>query len=121
MTTSAKKAVLRSLAKLPRTPASDIKKLGWRAMMNSLRANGKLLVTNHDQAEAVILPVAEYDALMQMKEQAEVQAEAALGSLRSSFDERLSVLQGRSAADRLRSTIRGKVKLRGKVKAGSGY
>jgi hypothetical protein len=44
-----------------------------------------------------------------------------LAGLRSGFDERLAVLQGRSAADRLRSTIRDKAKLKGKVKAGSGY
>jgi hypothetical protein len=31
------------------------------------------------------------------------------------------VLQGRSAATRLQSTMRGRAKLGGKVKAGSGY
>jgi hypothetical protein len=56
---------------------------------------------------------------MKIKEQVETQAEAALTRLRNEFDERLSVLQVRSAADRLRSTVRGKVALRGKVKAGS--
>jgi len=34
MTTSAKPAAFLPLAKLPRTPASDLKKLGWRGMMN---------------------------------------------------------------------------------------
>jgi PHD/YefM family antitoxin component YafN of YafNO toxin-antitoxin module len=118
---TSKRPALHSLSKLPRTPASDIKKLGWRGMMNSLRSNGKFLVTNHDQAEAVILPIAEFDALMQIKEQAEAQTEAALAGLRNSFDERLSVLQGQTVADSLRSTVRGKAKLQGKVKAGSGY
>jgi hypothetical protein len=118
---TSKRAALHSLSKLPRTPASDIKKLGWRGMMNSLRSNGKFLVTNHDQAEAVILPIAEFVALMQIKEQAEAQTEAALAGLRNSFDERLSVLQGQTVADSLRSTVRGKAKLQGKVKAGSGY
>jgi hypothetical protein len=46
---------------------------------------------------------------------------AALAGLRRSFDERLSVLQGRSATTRLQATIRGHAKLRGKVKSGSGY
>src|ERR1700722_5106453 len=86
------------LAKLPRTPASDLKKLGWRGMMNTLRSKGKLLVTNHDEPEAVIIPVAEYDALMQIVERSEAQAESALAGLRKSFDERLAVLQDRSAA-----------------------
>jgi prevent-host-death family protein len=121
MTTSAKPAVFLPLEKLPRTPASDLKKLGWRGIMNALRSKGRLLVTNHDEPEAVVIPVAEYDALMQLVEQSEAQTEAALAGLRRSFDERLSVLQGRSAASRLQSTIRGRAKLSGKLKAGSGY
>lgn len=121
MTTSAKTASFQSLAKLPRAPASDLKKLGWRGMMNALRSKGKLLVTNHNEPEAVIIPVAEYDALMLIVEQSKAQTESALAGLRRSFDERLSVLQGQSAASRLQSTIRGRAKLSGKVKAGSGY
>ena len=121
MTTSTKPAAFLPLAKLPRTPASDLKKLGWRGMMNALRSKGKLVVTNHDEPEAVIIPVAEYDAIMQVVEQSEAQTESALANLRRRFDERLSVLQGQSAATRLRSTIHGRAKLGGKVKAGSGY
>lgn len=121
MTTSAKTATFLPLAKLPRTPASDLKKLGWRGMMNALRSKGKLLVTNHDEPEAVIIPVAEYDALMQIVEQSEAQTESALAGLRRGFDERLAVLQGRSATARLQSTIRGRARLGGKVKAGSDY
>jgi prevent-host-death family protein len=90
-------------------------------MMNALRSKGKLLVTNHDEPEAVIIPVAEYDDLMRLVEQSEAQTESVLANLRHSFDERLSVLQGESAATRLQSTIRGRAKLEGKVKAGSGY
>ena len=121
MTTSAKPAAFLPLAKLPRTPASDLKKLGWRGMMNALRSKGKLVVTNHDEPEAVIIPVAEYDAIMRIVERAEAQTESTLANLRRTFDERLSVLQGRSAATRLQSTMRGRAKLGGKVKAGSGY
>ena len=121
MTTPAKPAAFLPLAKLPRAPASDLKKLGWRGMMNTLRSKGKLVVTNHDEPEAVIIPVAEYDAIMQLVEQAEARTESTLAGLRRTFDERLSVLQGRSAATRLKSTMRGRAKLGGKVKAGSGY
>jgi prevent-host-death family protein len=121
MTTSVKPAAFLPLAKLPRTPASDLKKLGWRGIMNALRSKGKLVVTNHDEPEAVIIPVAEYDAIMQLVEQSEAHTESALAGLRRNFDERLSVLQGRSAATRLQSTMRGRAKLGGKVKAGSGY
>jgi len=55
MTSSARSPALPRLAKLPRTPASDLKKLGWRGMMKTLRAKGKLVVTNHDEPEAVII------------------------------------------------------------------
>ena len=89
--------------------------------MNTLQSKGKLLITNHDEPEAVIVTVAEYDVLMQVVEQSEAQTHAALAGLRKSFDERLAVLQDRSAAGRLQSTIRGRAKLGGKVKAGSGY
>jgi len=120
LSTSAKPAAFLPLAKLPRTSASDLKKLGWRGVMSALRSNGKLLVTNHDEPEAVIIPVAEYDALMQLVQQSDAQTKSALAGLRRSFDERVSVLQGRSAATRLQSSIRGRAKLGGKVKAGSG-
>jgi prevent-host-death family protein len=90
-------------------------------MMNALRSKGRLLVTNHDEPEAVIIPVAEYEDLMRLAAQSKAQTESALANLRRGFDERLSVLQGQSAATRLQSTIRGRAKLHGKVKAGSGY
>ena len=121
MTASAKPTAFLPLAKLPRTPASDLKKLGWRGMMNAMRSKGKILVTNHDEPEAVIIPVTEYEDLQRLAEQSEAQTEVALANLRQSFDERLSVLQGESAATRLQSSIRGRAKLGGKVKAGSGY
>jgi PHD/YefM family antitoxin component YafN of YafNO toxin-antitoxin module len=89
--------------------------------MSALRSKGTLLVTNHDEPEAVIIPVAEYEDLMRLAAQSEAQAESALANLKRSFDERLSVLQGQSAATRLQSTIRSRSKLEGKVKARSGY
>lgn len=116
-----KRAAFLPLAKLPRTPASDLKKLGWRGMMNALRSKGKILVTNHDEPEAVIISVEEYDDLLRLAQRSEAQTESALTNLRHSFDERLSVLQGQSAATCLQSTIRAPAKLDGKVKAGSGY
>jgi hypothetical protein len=67
------------------------------------------------------MPIVEYEAIMRLLEQAEAQAESALANLRRSFDERLTVLQGQSAATRLQSTIRSRAKLGGKIKAGPGY
>jgi prevent-host-death family protein len=119
--TTAASPDLPSLDELPRTPASALKKLGWRGMMNALRSKGTLLVTNHNEPEAVIISVEEYDALMRIVAQSAARTESALAELRRSFDERLSVLQDQSAAARLRSGIRGAARLRGKVKAGTGY
>jgi PHD/YefM family antitoxin component YafN of YafNO toxin-antitoxin module len=121
MTIPVKPTAFPPLATLPRAAASDLKKLGWRGMMTALRSKGKILVTNHDEPEAVIIPAAEYGHLVRLAEQSEVQTKSALAQLRQSFDERLSVLQGQSAATRLQSTIRGDVKLGGKVKTGLGY
>src|SRR3954462_14138743 len=45
----------------------------------------------------VIIPVAEYDALMRIVQQCAAQTESALAELRHSFDQRLAVLQDRSA------------------------
>lgn len=90
-------------------------------MMNTVRSKGRLLVTNHDEPEAVIIPAAEYDALMQLVEQSEARTESVLQDLRQGFDKRLAVLQDRSTATRLRASITGRAKLGGKVKAGASY
>lgn len=121
MSSSSKSATFSRLGNLPRAPASDLKKLGWRGMMNTIRSKGRLLVTNHDEPEAVIIPAAEYDALMQLVEQSESRTESVLRDLRQDFDKRLAMLQDRSAPTRLRSSINGRVKLGGKVKAGANY
>ncbi|GMU69283.1 MAG: hypothetical protein AMXMBFR37_16150 [Steroidobacteraceae bacterium] len=119
MSNPPKSATFPCLGDLPRVPASDLKKLGWRGMMNTISRKGRLLVTNHDEPEAVIVPAAEYDALKQFVEQSEARTESVLQDLRQGFDERLAVLQDRSSVARLRSSISGRTKLGGKVKAGT--
>ena len=121
MNASATAATLLPLEQLPRTPASDVKRLGWRGLMKALRSNGRLLVTNHNEPQAVIIPVEMYDALVQIVGQSEARSESVLAGLRASYDERLALLQEKSAADRLRASVRGRVRLGGEVtKAGSG-
>ena len=108
------------LAQLPRTPASDVKKLGWRGVMRTVGREGKVLVTNHDQPEAVILSTAEYQRLMQAAAGAETRQQAALDSLRRSFDERLASLQDADAGQRLRDVLAQPPALHGQVRvAGS--
>ena len=84
-----------------------IRLLGW-----------KVVVTNHNETEAVILSIEEYGAIMQASRDAGSKNEAALDMLRHRFDERLASLQATDAGERLRSSMRGPVKLGGEVKAG---
>lgn len=109
------------LRELPRTPASEVKKSGWRGVMRTIRVRGKTVVTNHDEPEAVIIPVAEYTAMVEKLRQAEARNGSALDELRQRFDERLAALQAPDAGDRLRAVMQAPVKLAGKVKAGSGH
>jgi hypothetical protein len=74
-----------------------------------------------DEPEPVMIPVTQGDAAMRLTDQSEAQTKTALAGLRRSFDELLSVLQDRSVASRLQAVIRGRAKLGGKVKAGSGH
>ena len=104
---------------LPRTPASAVKTLGWRGVMQAVAARGSVLVTNHDRPEAVILSVEAYEALLRAAEQAGRQDAAVLETLRARFDERLATLRDDDAADRLRAAMDAPAKLRGKVRAGA--
>ena len=106
---------------LPRTPASDVKKLGWRGVMRTVGREGKVLVTNHDQPEAVILSTDEYQRLMQAAQGAQMQQDAALVALRRRFDERLAALAQDDAADWLRGVLGAPTALDGQVRAGEGH
>lgn len=107
--------------RLPRTPASDVKKLGWRGVMRQLQTQGPVLVTNHQQPEAVILPVQAYMALLERAQHAADPAEAALEALRRRFDARLAALNVPEAGERLRGLMDGPARLHGEVKAGASY
>ncbi len=112
---------LEAIDDLPRTPASDVKKLGWRGVMKSIGRIGKVVVTNHDQPEAVILSAAEYDLILQALQAAANKEGDALEQLRLRFDQRLAALQAEDAADRLRALVREPACLDGKVRAGSSH
>lgn len=114
-------AKLEAVGDLPRTPASDVKKLGWRGVMKAVGRRGKVVVTNHDEPEAVILSIAEYDQIVLALEAAAARTEPALEALRERFDVRLASLQVADAGERLRAVMRGPAKLGGKAKAGKGY
>jgi PHD/YefM family antitoxin component YafN of YafNO toxin-antitoxin module len=102
-------------------PASDVKKRGWRGVMRTLDEAGAVVVTNHDEPEAVILNVKEYRGLLALAEQARSQTASELDALRRRFDARLAALNAPGAGDRLRAAARRPAKLRGKVKAGGSF
>ncbi|MDQ3205240.1 MAG: prevent-host-death protein [Pseudomonadota bacterium] len=106
---------------LPRTPASDVKKLGWRGVMKSVGRIGKTVVTNHNQPEAVILTAAEYDLILRALQDAAAKDRDALDTLRRRFDERLVSLQAADAGERLRGLMDAPARLGGKVRAGTGH
>jgi len=105
-------------AQLTRTPASDVKKLGWRGVMRTVGREGRVLVTNHDQPEAVILSTDEYQRLMQAAQAAQAQPDDALDTLRRRFDERLAALVAADAGERLRDVFGQPAALNGQVRAG---
>ena len=111
--------VAEDLDTLPRTPATSVKTLGWRGVMQAVRRTGSILVTNHDKPEAVILSTEAYAALVGAVREARRKDAAALDLLRARFDERLAALQSGDAGDRLRAVMDAPAKLRGKVRAGA--
>ena len=104
---------------LPRTPATSVKTLGWRGVMQAVQRDGAVLVTNHDRPEAVILSTEAYLALARAAETGRRRDTDVLETLRARFDARLATLQDDDAGDRLRTVMDGPAKLRGKVKAGA--
>ena len=109
------------IEELSHTPATDVKKLGWRGVMKSVGRLGKVVVTNHSEPEAVILSVPEYAAIQHALLQAAARTEPELDALRQRFDERLAALQATEAGDRMRALMRSPAKLKGKVKAGKTF
>ena len=114
-------ARLPSLDELPRTPASDVKKLGWRGVMREVGRTGSVVVTNHDRPEAVILSLDEYRALLLAAEAALRSSRSALDTLRGDFDERRAALAAPDAGDRLRGVLAQSPALAGQVRAGQGH
>lgn len=109
---------IEAIDKLHHTPASDVKKLGWRGVMRSMGRKGKVVVTNHNEPEAVILSAAVYDAIKQALQDAASRTEPALDTLRQRFDDRLASLQVADSGERLRALMRSPARLDGKVRAG---
>jgi len=110
---------------LTRATASSVKE-HWRKVMQDVREQRMVVVTNHNEPQAVIISAEQYRALQAKVEALEhalqdARADGGLEALRRGFDERLAVLQHAQAGERARALLRGPARLDGKVKAGAGY
>ena len=121
MSAAASHAAETGLAQLQRKPASDVKREGWRGVMKSVGAAGKLLMTNHDQPEAVILSLQEFQRLTELAESALRDKQRKLEALGEAFDAELAVLRQADAGGRLRQAFGAPLALKGKVIAGRSY
>ena len=106
------------LVHLQRKPVSDVKREGWRSIMRSVDAAGRLLMTNHEQPEAVILSLHEYRLLTEMADRAQRDNQAKLDLLARAFDEELARLKKPDAGQRLRAAFDSPLSLKGEVIAG---
>lgn len=112
---------LPTLEDLPRAPASEVKKDGWRGIVRRIRGRLPLLVTNHNQPEAVVLEPDVYRVLVESYLGQNVEAAPALDALRARFDARLAALDAPGADERLRGVMDRPLRLGGRVKAGSSF
>jgi PHD/YefM family antitoxin component YafN of YafNO toxin-antitoxin module len=109
------------LQQLQRKPVSDVKREGWRGIMRSVDSAGQVLMTNHDQPQAVILSLQAYRLLTEQAAQAQRDSQAQLDRLTRAFDAELAVLQQPGAGDLLRAAFDAPLQLKGKVIAGRSY
>ena len=86
--------------------------------MRCVGSTGRLLMTNHDQREAVILSLQEYRLLTEQAARAQRDSQDKLDSLSRAFDGELAVLQQPDAGERLRSAFDAPLGLNGEVVAG---
>lgn len=93
-------AMSERLESQPSISASDIKKRGWKAVSTLAREEGPLVVTNHNQAEVVIIDAARYRAMLERLE-----ASDPLEALKRRFEKRLERLHGASAGDALAGAV----------------
>lgn len=114
-------AVVNHLEGLPQVAASDVKKRGWKGIMRLLGDKGPVLVTNHEQPDAVIVPTAEYERLREISRKEAAQLDATEDALRAEWDRRMAWLGEPGANAFLRSLVREPLRLNGEVKAGKGW
>lgn len=114
-------AQFEAISQLPTAPASTIKREGWKGVMRSLSNEGRLVVTNHNEPEAVILSTQEYERLLKAARSAVNAVNDPLQALRDRFDARLASLETPDTGNRLRELMNNPSPLGGKVKVGETF
>lgn len=115
MTATRDNALLESME---RRPASDVRTKGWPDIVASVQRQGRMLVTNHNRVEVVLLSLDEYSNLVGQAEAGQARKTMALDALREQFDQQLASLQADDAGARLEKAFEAPVKLKRKAKAG---
>jgi PHD/YefM family antitoxin component YafN of YafNO toxin-antitoxin module len=121
MTAAIPLAAEETYSNLERKPVSDVKREGWRGIMKTVDAAGKVLMTNHNQPEAVILSLPEYRLLTELAERVQRDNRSKLERLSRAFDAELAVLRQPDAGDRLRQAFGTPLALNAEVIAGRSY
>ncbi|MFU8831909.1 MAG: type II toxin-antitoxin system prevent-host-death family antitoxin [Wenzhouxiangella sp.] len=85
---------------MERYSASDIKKLGWKAVSTRVHEYGPVLITNHNRPDAVVMDSDHYQALV-----ASAERNDPLQKLRAQFARRLEQLESTRAANDFRRAI----------------
>jgi PHD/YefM family antitoxin component YafN of YafNO toxin-antitoxin module len=106
---------------LPHKPSSALKKEGWSGFMREVSAQGILVVTHRNQAEAVVLSVDSYQALERLAQREKEREAQQLAELSARFDQRLASLHAQQAHQAVDTFMDEPIALGGKLHAGAAY
>lgn len=106
---------------LPHKPSSALKKEGWSGFMREVSDRGVLVVTHHNQPEAVVLSVDCYQTLERLAQREKVREAQQLAELSARFDQRLASLNAPQAHQALNAFMDEPVALDGQLRAGAAY
>jgi len=77
--------------------SSSLKTEGWSGFMRTVRDRGALVVTHHNEPQAVILSVERYQEMERLSRRVREREVRELSELRTRFDERLAILNALGA------------------------
>ena len=89
--------------------------------MREVSNGGVLVVTHHNQPEAVVLSIDSYQALERLAQREKMRGAQQLAELSASFDKRLASLNGPQAHQALHAFMDESVALDGQLRAGPTY